>query len=100
MTMIDGAASGSGGAALRTKAVHGAGPLQKGLKVGAIGFLSSVVIGVASTAPGYSIAASLGVVAASVGLHSPAIMLLAFVPMFLIAGAYYTMNRVDPDCGT
>src|SRR5262245_3132713 len=91
--------SGAASGALRTK-VHGVGPLQKGFKVGAIGFLSSVVIGVASTAPGYSIAASLGVVAASVGLHSPAIMLLAFVPMFLIAGAYYAMNRVDPDCGT
>ena len=42
---------------------------DKGLKSGAIGFASTVVIGVASTAPGYSLAASLGVVAATgVGL--------------------------------
>ena len=27
-------------------------------------------------------------------------LLVAFVPMFLIAGSYYSMNRVDPDCGT
>ena len=43
---------------------HGA-PLEKGLKTGALGFVSSVVIGVASTAPGYSLAASLGIVAAA-----------------------------------
>src|SRR4051794_30028451 len=39
-------------------------PLQKGLKSNAIGFASSVVIGVASTAPGYSLAAVLGLVVA------------------------------------
>ena len=39
-------------------------PLEKGLKTGAISFASSVVIGVASTAPGYSLAAVLGLVVA------------------------------------
>ena len=74
---------------------------DKGLKTGAIGFASSVVIGVASTAPGYSLAASLGfVVAAGVGLQSPAIFWVAFIPMLCIAFAYYYMNRADPDCGT
>ncbi len=76
------------------------GALEKGLKTGAIGFVSSVVIGVASTAPGYSLAASLGVVVAAVAFQAPAALLVAFVPMFLIAGSYYSMNRVDPDCGT
>jgi len=33
---------------------------DKGLKKNAIGFLSNVVIGVASTAPAYSLAATLG----------------------------------------
>jgi len=75
-------------------------PGQKGLKAGALGFVSSVVIGVASTAPGYSLAASLGLVVASVGLQAPAIMWVAFIPMLLVATAYYCMNRVDPDCGT
>ena len=74
---------------------------DKGLKGGAIGFASSVVIGVASTAPGYSLAASLGfVVAAGVGLFSPAVLWVAFLPMLCIAFAYYYMNRQDPDCGT
>ncbi len=72
----------------------------KGLKTGALGFISNVVIGVASTAPAYSLAVSLGLVAAAVGLFSPAIMWLAFIPMFCIAMSYYYMNRADPDCGT
>src|SRR4029079_13069824 len=79
-----------------------AGVIDKGLKKDALGFVSSVVIGVASTAPGYSLAASLGfvVAVAGVGLQAPAVMLVAFVPMLLIASAYYYMNRADPDCGT
>jgi amino acid transporter len=75
---------------------------DKGLKRNAIGFVSSVVIGVASTAQGYSLAASLGFIAAvgGIGLQAPAILLLAFIPMAMIAAAYYYMNRADPDCGT
>ena len=73
---------------------------EKGLKADALGFASSVVIGVASTAPGYSLAAVLGFVVAAVGFQAPAIMIVAFVPMLFIAGAYYYMNRADPDCGT
>ncbi len=80
----------------------GSGPGEKGLKTGAIGFVSNVVIGVASTAPGYSLAASLGFVVAitGIGLQAPAVLLAAFVPMLFIAAAYYFMNRADPDCGT
>jgi amino acid transporter len=77
-----------------------AGVEDKGLKKNAIGFASSVVIGVASTAPGYSLAATLGFVAAAVALQSPAILLVSFVPMFLVAAGYYYMNKADPDCGT
>ncbi len=73
---------------------------EKGLKGGALGFVSGVVIGVASTAPGYSLAASLGLVAAAVGLQAPAVMIVAFIPMLFIAAAYYYLNRADPDCGT
>lgn len=75
-------------------------PGEKGLKSGALGFLSNVVIGVASTAPGYSLAAVLGFVALEVGVQAPAIMLLAFIPMLCTAAAYYYLNRADPDCGT
>ena len=80
----------------------GSGPGDKGLKSNAIGFISGVVIGVASTAPGYSLAASLGLVVAvvGVGVYAPVIMIAAFIPMLLIAASYYWMNRADPDCGT
>ena len=49
----------------------------KGLKVGALGLGSAIVIGVASTAPGYSLAAGLGGVVGAVGTQAPAIILLA-----------------------
>jgi amino acid transporter len=74
--------------------------VDKGLRRGAIGFISSVVIGVASTAPGYSLAAVLGLIVAAVGFQAPAVLWVAFVPMLCIASAYLYMNRIDPDCGT
>jgi amino acid transporter len=72
---------------------------DKGLKTGAIGVVSATVIGVASTAPAYSAACTIGLLAAVVGFASPAIMLVAFFPMLFTATAYYYLNRVDPDCG-
>ncbi len=75
-------------------------PGAKGLKTGALGFISNIVIGVASTAPAYSLAVSLGLVVAAVGIGAPAVMWVAFLPMLCIAFAYYYMNRADPDCGT
>lgn len=73
---------------------------NKGLKAGALGLGSAIVIGVASTAPGYSLAAGLGGIVSEVGKQAPAIVWMAFIPMFFIASAYKYMNKVDPDCGT
>ena len=75
---------------------------EKGLKANAIGYVSNIVIGVASTAPGYSLAATLGFIVAvpGVGLQAPAVLLVSFVPMLCIAFGYRYMNRADPDCGT
>src|SRR5438067_1736483 len=73
---------------------------QKGLKSGALGLVASVVIGVASTAPAYSLAATLGFIVAGVGLQSPVIVILAFVPMLFTAIGYAELNKADPDCGT
>ena len=61
----------------------------KGLKPGALGLASATVIGVASTAPGYSLAASLGLVTAAVGFKAPAVMWLSFIPMACIAAAFF-----------
>ncbi|MET7551873.1 APC family permease [Streptomyces sp. NPDC005500] len=73
---------------------------EKGLKGGALGLVSSVAIGLASTAPAYSLAATLGFIVLAVGLQSPIVVILGFVPMLFIAYAYKAMNAVDPDCGT
>ena len=77
---------------------------QKGLKTGALGLFSSVVVGMASTAPAYSLAASLGWIVLGgtvlVGFQAPGIILLAFVPMFFISLAYKELNSAEPDCGT
>ena len=59
----------------------------------------------ASTAPAYSLAATLGLIVATSGhllsgVKAPAIILLAFVPMYLIAVAYQELNKAEPDCGT
>jgi amino acid transporter len=80
----------------------GSQPFDKGLKTGAIGYISNVVISVASTAPAYSMAATLGfvMVVTGMGVSSPAIILIAFVPMLFISMAYKYLNQADPDCGT
>ncbi|HNM96666.1 MAG TPA: APC family permease [Marmoricola sp.] len=82
------------------------GAVDKGLKGGSLGLLSSIVVGVASTAPAYSLAASLGYVVITsngegiIGTKAPLIMILAFVPMYFIAVAYAELNKAEPDCGT
>jgi amino acid transporter len=73
---------------------------EKGLKTGALSLAESVVIGVASTAPAYSLAATLGFIVAEVGLQSPIIVIVAFVPMLFTAIGYSELNKADPDCGT
>ncbi|WP_063773281.1 APC family permease [Streptacidiphilus jiangxiensis] len=80
--------------------VSGSGSGEKGLRGNALGLFSSVAIGLASTAPAYSLAATLGLIVVGVGLQAPIITILAFIPMLLIAYAYKEMNAVDPDCGT
>ena len=59
------------------------------LKPGAIGFVSSMVIGLASTSPAYSLAAIIGPMVALVGVFAPGALLASFVPMLLIASAFY-----------
>ncbi len=72
----------------------------KGLAAGTLGLWGSTVIGLASTAPVYSLAATLGFVVLAVGAQAPIAFVIAFVPMLLIAFAYRELNRDVPDCGT
>jgi len=73
---------------------------DKGLTSNAIGFWDGLAIGLDSTAPAYSLAAVLGSLAVIAGTKAPAVLLVSFVPIFLIAGAFSYMNRADQDCGT
>jgi amino acid transporter len=86
-------------------ATEHAGPLMeeqvdKGLKGGALGLVSTTIIATASVAPAYSIAATLVFVVGAVALQSPAVAVLAFVPMLLCSIGYSELNKADPDCGT
>lgn len=70
------------------------------LKANAIGFVDALVIGLNATSPAYSLAAVIGPVVALVGIYAPGVLFASFVPMLLIASAFYYLNRVDQDCGT
>jgi amino acid transporter len=75
--------------------------VDKGLKSGALGLISTTIIATASVAPAYSIAATLVFVVIAIGgLQAPAVAVLAFVPMLLTSIGYSEMNKADPDCGT
>jgi amino acid transporter len=77
-------------------------PGHKGLKRNAIGYISNLVIAVASTAPAYSLAATLGfiVAVAGVGVHAPAVLIVAFIPILFVSIGYRYFNLADPDAGT
>jgi amino acid transporter len=85
---------------MSTTPIHLERPDGKGLAAGTLGLWGSTVIGLASTAPVYSLVASLGWVVIAVGAQAPIAFVLAFVPMLLIAFAYRELNNAVPDCGT
>jgi amino acid transporter len=77
-------------------------PGAKGLKPNALGYISNLVIAVASTAPAYSLAATLGFIVAvtGVGTHAPAVLLVSFIPILFVSVGYRFFNLADPDAGT
>ena len=58
---------------------------DKGLEHNAVGLLGSVTIGLASTAPAFSLAATVGCLALEVGNYAPAAIVVAFIPIIFIA---------------
>src|SRR5438045_1884449 len=73
--------------------------LDKGLKSGALGLISTTVIATASVAPAHSIAAPLVFVVGAVALQAPAVAVLAFVPMLLTSIGYSELNRPTRTAG-
>ncbi|MFF9428053.1 APC family permease [Streptomyces sp. NPDC014746] len=72
----------------------------KGLRGDSVGLLATIALGLASVAPAYSIAITLGLVTLVVGDLAPAALVLGFVPILLTAFAFRELNRRMPDCGT
>ncbi len=90
-----------------TLAVDGAGAASaehgistKGLSAGSVGLIGAIVIGISCIAPAYTLTAALGPTVSEVGVQVPAIILVGFIPMLLIAFGYRELNRRMPDSGT
>ncbi|WOF23679.1 APC family permease [Microbacterium betulae] len=77
-----------------------AGISRKGLSTGAVGLLGAVVIGISCIAPAYTFTAAIGPTTSAVGAQVPAIILVGFIPMLLVAFGYRELNREMPDSGT
>jgi amino acid transporter len=69
------------------------------LKANTLNLFDATVIATSSVAPAYTLAATVAVLVAAVGLASPAAILVGFLPVLCIAIAYYYLNRRDPNCG-
>jgi len=62
------------------------------LKAGSLSFIESMVMGVAGSAPGYTIAVTTAVLLATAGTLSPGALVIFAVPMLGIAVAYKALN--------
>ncbi len=69
------------------------------LKADSLSFFESIVMGVAGSAPGFSIAVAISGLLASAGLVSPNAMLIFALPMLGIAAAYKGLNRKIANAG-
>ncbi|MDB5814205.1 MAG: amino acid permease family protein [Rhodocyclales bacterium] len=65
----------------------------------ALGVGESIVMGVAGTAPAFSIAATTAALMAAVGNLAPASLLYCGLIMFGVAFAYMHLNRINPNAG-
>lgn len=72
----------------------------KGLKKGSISQSAAVTIGLAATAPAYSLTGALGHGAAHSGYQLPIVFILSVIPMFFVALSYKHLTTSAPDSGT
>ena len=69
------------------------------LKAGSLSFIESMVMGVAGSAPGYTIAVTTAVLLGIAGTLSPGALVIFAVPMLGIAVAYKALNRQAVSAG-
>ncbi|WP_350280564.1 APC family permease [Kribbella sp. HUAS MG21] len=72
----------------------------RSLRRNTLGVGQSTAIGMASTAPAYSLAVSVGLLAGYVGAAAPLVLAVSAVPVILVALCFRELNRAEPDCGT
>ncbi|MFD7459238.1 MULTISPECIES: APC family permease [unclassified Streptomyces] len=65
-----------------------------------LGIIDGIALAASSTAATTSIGIGLGALASITGRQTPVILLLAFLPMLGIVGAYARLNKSEPNCGT
>ncbi|WP_162599765.1 APC family permease [Nocardioides solisilvae] len=65
-----------------------------------VGPVVSTVFSLASTAPAYSLAVTVGLLAALVGDAAPLLLAAAAVPVVLVVLCFGELNAAEPDCGT
>ncbi|MDQ1130757.1 APC family permease [Microbacterium sp. SORGH_AS_0888] len=73
---------------------------RKGLSAGTVGLIGAVVIGISCVAPAYTFTAAVGPTASAVSTQVPAVILVGFIPMLLVAFGYRELNNRMPDSGT
>ena len=75
------------------------GVMNSGLKADSLSFFESLVMGVAGSAPGYTIAVTTGVLLASAGTLAPSALVIFAVPVLGIAFAYRALNKQAVSAG-
>lgn len=72
----------------------------KGLRKGSVSKWAAITIGLAATAPAYSLAGALGYGASGSGYQLPIVFILSVIPMFFVALSYKHLTTSAPDAGT
>ncbi len=73
---------------------------SKGLRKGSVSLVGAVAIGLAATAPAYSLTGALGYGASESGYQLPIVFVISVLPMFCVALAYKHLTDAAPDSGT
>ena len=66
-----------------------------------LNLFDSTAVAVSSVAPAYSLASTLTAVfvIVGIGVASPSVLIVAFIPVMFIALSYFHLNRRNPNCG-
>jgi len=71
------------------------------LRANELNLFDATAVAVSSVAPAYSLASTVAAVftITGIGLRSPAIIILGFIPVLFVALSYFHLNRRNPNCG-